>query len=164
MTFTKKMLAAFSILFLVTACETPSQTGSSVNGGGANGMGGDSNIGEDGTGRIPGTDISDRVFFDYDSSVIRSDGQDTLKAQAGWLKKNPGSKVTIEGHCDERGTREYNIALGERRANAVKNYLVSQGVSASRISTVSYGKERPAVVGSNEEAYAKNRRGVTIVQ
>jgi peptidoglycan-associated lipoprotein len=165
MTLTKKMLAAFSVLFLVTACETAPTSNTSANGGGVNGMGGEHGVGSDESmGTLPGTNIPDRVFFDYDSSVVRPDGQDTLREQAGWLKEHAGTHVTIEGHCDERGTREYNLALGERRANAVKNYLVSQGVVSNRISVVSYGKERPAVVGDNEDAWAKNRRGVTVVQ
>ncbi len=165
MTMTHKLLAAFSALFLITACETaPNKSGdaSGSGSGGAGGAGGAAS--EEGMGTLPGTDIADRVFFDFDSSVIRPDAQDTLHAQAEWLKKNTDSKVTIEGHCDERGTREYNIALGERRAHSVKTYLVGLGVAASRISSTSYGKERPAVVGSNEEAWAKNRRGVTVIQ
>ena len=116
---------------------------------------------------IPGSETnakaSDRVFFDYDSSVLSATAHKTVGKQAAWLKKNSGAKVTVEGHCDERGTREYNLALGARRAAAVKNQLVSLGVDASRISTVSYGKERPAVVGSNSAAWAENRRSVTIV-
>jgi len=111
----------------------------------------------------PGVRASDRVFFDYNSSVVKSDERPTLDRQATWLKKNPKVKVTVEGHCDERGTREYNLALGERRAHAAKKYLVAAGISANRISTISYGKERPAVVGSNESAYAQNRRAVTIL-
>ena len=108
--------------------------------------------------------IGDRVFFDFDKSAVRSDGAQTLNAQAAWLQKYPGVSVVVEGHCDERGTREYNLALGERRANAVKEYLVSRGISANRVSTISYGKERPAVLGSNESAWAQNRRGVTVVK
>src|ERR1700724_1135560 len=105
----------------------------------------------------------DRVFFAYDQSTISSEGQQILQRQSEWLKRYPQVSVTIEGHCDERGTREYNLALGERRAQAVKNVLVAHGISASRMSTISYGKERPAVVGSSEEAYAQNRRAVTTV-
>jgi len=105
----------------------------------------------------------DRVFFAFDRSDISSEAQQTLTRQADWLRRYPNVTVTIEGHCDERGTREYNLALGERRAQAVKNVLVALGIPASRISTISYGKERPAVVGSTEEAYAQNRRGVTTV-
>lgn len=106
----------------------------------------------------------DRVFFDYDSSTLTAEGRSTLERQAAWLNQYPNVGITIEGHCDERGTREYNLALGERRAQAVKNYLISLGVPADRLNTISYGKERPAVMGSDEMSWAKNRRGVTTVQ
>src|SRR3981189_2897729 len=92
--------------------------------------------------------VGDRVYFDTDQSVVREDGRQTLGKQAEWLKKYTNYPITIEGKCDERGTREYNLALGERRANAVKQYLVAQGVPAQRVNTISYGKERPEVVGS----------------
>ena len=107
--------------------------------------------------------VGDRVFFDYDSADLDADAQELLQAQAAWLKQNNKSSIIIEGHCDERGTREYNLALGERRAQAVKNYLNGLGVSASSMSTISYGKERPAVVGSNDDAWGQNRRSVTKV-
>ena len=107
--------------------------------------------------------VGDRVYFDTDMSNIREDGRATLAKQAEWLKRYTNYPITIEGKCDERGTREYNLALGERRAQAVKNVLVASGIPPSRISTISYGKERPAVVGSSEEAYAQNRRAVTTV-
>jgi peptidoglycan-associated lipoprotein len=106
---------------------------------------------------------SDRVFFGYDSSELDSSAQDTLRKHAEWMQKNSSVRITIEGHCDERGTREYNLALGDRRAEAVKGYLVSLGLSAGRINTVSYGRERPDAVGSDDESYAKNRRGVTVI-
>jgi peptidoglycan-associated lipoprotein len=105
----------------------------------------------------------DRVFFAYDQSDISAEGQQILQRQAEWLKRYGQVTVTIEGHCDERGTREYNLALGERRAAAVRNVLVAMGVSPGRIKTISYGKERPIVVGSSEEGYAQNRVGVTTV-
>lgn len=105
---------------------------------------------------------SDRIFFDLDSSSVDSNDQATLQSQAQWLAKFPEKRITVEGHCDERGTREYNLALGERRANATKNALVALGVSTTRITTVSYGKERPDATGSDEEAYARNRRAVTV--
>jgi peptidoglycan-associated lipoprotein len=107
--------------------------------------------------------IGDRVLFDTDQSTLAPPARGTVEKQAAWMKKYPRVTVTIEGHCDERGTREYNLALGERRAIAVKNYLVSLGVEAARIKTISYGKERPAVVGSTQQAWAQNRRGVTVV-
>ncbi|MBV8089371.1 MAG: peptidoglycan-associated lipoprotein Pal [Alphaproteobacteria bacterium] len=106
----------------------------------------------------------DRVFFAFDRSDITPEAQEILTRQADWLRRYPNVTVTIEGHCDERGTREYNLALGERRAQAAKNVLVAAGISASRISTISYGKERPIVVGSNEEAWAQNRVAITTVQ
>ena len=108
--------------------------------------------------------VGDRVFFDTDQSTIRQDGRDVLNRQAEWLKKYTNYQITMAGHCDERGTREYNLALGERRANAAKQYLVAQGIPASRIQTISYGKERPDPVGSDEAAWARNRRAVTELQ
>lgn len=106
---------------------------------------------------------SDRVFFELDSHTLTQEGRQTLDAQAQWLNSNPRVTVTVEGHADERGTREYNIALGERRATAARLYLESRGVTAGRMQTVSYGKERPEVVGSGEDSYARNRRAVTVV-
>jgi len=106
---------------------------------------------------------SDRIFFDFDQYNVDAQDQATLQSQAQWLARNPAVRVTLEGHADERGTRDYNIALGERRANAAKNYLATLGVDPSRINVISYGKERPAAIGSNEEAWAQNRRAVTVV-
>jgi peptidoglycan-associated lipoprotein len=105
---------------------------------------------------------SDRVFFDTDRYDIDAEDRATLQSQAQWLAKYPNNRVTIEGHCDERGTRDYNIALGERRANAAKNALVGLGVDPSRITTISYGKERPDALGSDEGSWARNRRAVSI--
>ena len=104
----------------------------------------------------------DRIFFDTDRFNVDTADQSTLQAQAQWLSRYPNKRIVVEGHCDERGTRDYNLALGERRANAAKNYLASLGVDASRIQTVSHGKEKPAAEGSNEQAWAINRRAVTI--
>lgn len=106
---------------------------------------------------------SDRVFFDYDSAELSDEGRVILGRQADWMKFNSDATFLVEGHCDERGTRDYNLALGERRATAVKNYLVALGVDSDRINTVSYGKERPIDPRSTAEAWAKNRRGVTTV-
>ncbi|MBL8649550.1 MAG: peptidoglycan-associated lipoprotein Pal [Sphingopyxis sp.] len=106
---------------------------------------------------------SDRIFFGFDQYNVDAEDQATLASQAQWLQRNSAVRVLLEGHADERGTRDYNIALGERRANAAKNYLASLGVDPSRIEVISYGKERPAELGSTEEAYAKNRRAVTVV-
>ncbi len=106
---------------------------------------------------------SDTVLFGTDMIDIDSTARAILDRQAAWLKKYPAVRVTIEGHADERGTREYNLALGDRRANSAKNYLAAAGISASRISTISYGKERPVATGSDESAWAQNRRAVTVV-
>ena len=107
--------------------------------------------------------VGDRIFFDTDSYTVDDEDRPILNAQAQWLQRNPNVRVTIEGHADERGTREYNLALGDRRANAAKNYLAGQGIAESRMTVISYGKERPAALGSDEEAWAKNRRSVTII-
>ena len=107
--------------------------------------------------------VGDRVFFAYDSAELDADAQELLLYQATWFKEHDIQSITIEGHCDERGTREYNLALGEKRAQAVKDYLLTYGISGNRIAVISYGKERPAVVGSNEGAWSQNRRSVTKV-
>ena len=104
----------------------------------------------------------DRIFFDTDKFNVDAEDQSTLQRQAQWLAQYPNVRVTVEGHADERGTREYNLALGERRANSAKNYLASLGVDASRVQTVSYGKERPQALGSDEQSWAQNRRAVTV--
>lgn len=137
-------------------------SGSDMGGMGANGMAPVNGV-------TPGTqqdlvvNVGDRVFFGYDESEISAEGKATLDRQAAWLKQYPSVTVTIEGHADERGTREYNLALGERRAASVKSYLLSQGVEASRLNTISYGKERPAVTDPSPAGWAQNRRGVTVV-
>ena len=118
---------------------------------------------------IPGSaqdfrvNVGDTVHFAFDQYNVEDSDKQILGRQASWLQKYPQVRVTIEGHCDERGTREYNRALGARRANAVKEYLVSQGISTGRIETVSYGKERPICTESNESCWAQNRRGVTVL-
>lgn len=121
------------------------------------------------TGPTPGSQAdfiasvtSDRVFFGTDKSDIDDEARNTLRSQAQWLQRYPQKRITVEGHCDERGTREYNLALGERRANAAKNYLAALGIDPGRITTISYGKERPAALGSDEAAWAQNRRAVTV--
>jgi peptidoglycan-associated lipoprotein len=106
---------------------------------------------------------SDTVHFSLDQYDIDAEAQGILNSQATWLAAHPDVRITIEGHCDERGTREYNLALGDRRANSAKNYLAARGVAASRITTISYGKERPIALGSDEQSWAQNRRAVTIV-
>ena len=107
-------------------------------------------------------DVPDRIFFAYDSYSLANGAQDTLAKQAKWLKANGSVTISIEGHADERGTREYNLALGDRRANAAKDFLMAQGISSSRITTISFGKERPVNAASNKKAWAQNRRSVTV--
>ena len=106
--------------------------------------------------------VPDRVFFATNESVLTTASRETLRKQAAWLRKNSEITIVLEGHADERGTREYNLALGERRANAAKDYLMSQGISSNRVTTISYGKERPVKSGSNDTAWAQNRRSVTV--
>lgn len=165
-----KILTLLTILsFGLAACETPpaidggaGADANTVTEAGINSAGlGSENQGAGGGYLAPG--VLDTVNFDYDSSAIRSDAQAILEAQAKYLKET-GKTIIVEGHCDERGTREYNLALGERRANSVKQALVSLGVEAGRISTISYGKERPLDGGTDEAAFAKNRRGVTVAK
>lgn len=107
--------------------------------------------------------VGDRVFFDTDRHDLTSDAQYVLSKQAQWFAANPGTTAVIEGHADERGTREYNLALGARRANSARAFLISQGVEASRLRAVSFGKERPVALGSSEQAWSQNRRDVTVV-
>lgn len=154
----KKVLCLVAALVLVSACDTLGINA----GGGYNGGRGNVNA-RPGTQEDLVVNVGDRVFFEFNKSDLSDEARATLDRQATWLKKYGRVHVTIEGHCDERGTREYNLALGERRATAVKNYLVSDGIAASRIKTISYGKERPAVLGHNEAAWAQNRRAVTVV-
>jgi peptidoglycan-associated lipoprotein len=159
-----KLLSMFAAMLLLAACESASDQGNAAAGGGTA-------TGNQQTTRVvPGSsedfvqNVGDRVFFDYDRSDLKPEARQTLERQAAWLKQYSNVRLQIEGHCDERGTREYNLALGERRANATKNYLVALGIPASRLSTISYGKERPAVLGSNETSWAQNRRAVSVVQ
>jgi peptidoglycan-associated lipoprotein len=158
-----RLMSAFAALLLLAACEsTPSETGNAGNTGAGSGNSA-SQI-------VPGSqqdlvaNVGDRVFFDTNKWNIRADQRAVLDRQAEWLKRFPQVTVTIEGHADERGTREYNLALGAKRAAAAKNYLVAAGINPNRIDTISYGKERPEVVGSNEEAWRQNRRAVTVVK
>ena len=167
----KLIVSAFLVLF-VAACATKPKDAADSSGSGSSSSDSsvEGTISETaGSGIVKGSqedlivNVGDRVFFGYDSSDLDSDALELLQDQVAWLKQNSNVSVTIEGHCDERGTREYNLALGEKRAQAVKNYLIGLGISPDRVSTVSYGKERPAVVGSNDGAWAQNRRSVTIV-
>jgi peptidoglycan-associated lipoprotein len=150
-----KIFGALAAVTLLAACATQEQaaTGAAA-----------------ATGPVPGSqedlvaNVGDRIFFDLDRSTVRTDGQQTLDRQAAWLAKYPSVNVQIAGNCDERGTTEYNIALGQRRANAASNYLRAKGVAAARMSTISYGKDRPTDPGSNEQAWAQNRNAITSVR
>jgi peptidoglycan-associated lipoprotein len=163
-----KILSLLSALLLVGACatepeDTDGNTGTGASSGASSASSGGAVAVEPGTIQDFIVNVGDRVFFDFDKSTLTAKAQETLDKQAAWLSRVPSATILIEGHCDERGTREYNLALGERRATAVKDYLISKGVAASRIKTISYGKERPAVLGSNEWAWSQNRRGVTTI-
>jgi peptidoglycan-associated lipoprotein len=153
---------AAAVLALAACKENPDNSGT-TSGGGSTASGG--SMSSSGPTRGSREDfiqnVGDRVFFDFDKSDIKAEGRQTLQKQATWLNQYASVTVTIAGNCDDRGTREYNLALGNRRATAVKNALVALGVSAARIQTISYGKERPAVVGDNEQAWAQNRNGIT---
>jgi peptidoglycan-associated lipoprotein len=151
-----KLLGALAAVSLLAACSSGDQTGAAT-GAGA-------------TGPRPGSqedlvaNVGDRVFFDFNRSNIRADQRATLERQAAWMGRFPEVQVMVEGHADERGTREFNLALGQRRANAARDVLVAGGVAAARVSTISYGKDRPAALGSNEQAWSQNRRAVTVVR
>ncbi|MCC7272413.1 MAG: peptidoglycan-associated lipoprotein Pal [Alphaproteobacteria bacterium] len=172
-----KILSLLAAVLLVAACESTPETASpdtsassSTTTSDTTGVGGRTGVQSQGMGDVtPGSqrdlevNVGDRIFFDTDRSDLNPEARETVGRQAEWLRRYPNVRVTIEGHADERGTREYNLALGERRAVAVRNYLVALGIPANRVGTISYGKERPAVVGSNESAWAQNRRAVTAV-
>lgn len=121
-------------------------------------------------GVVPGSqqdlvvNVGDRIFFGYDQYDLTAEARATVERQATWLKTYANVSVIVEGHCDERGTREYNLALGEKRAMAVRNYLIANGVAPNRVQTISYGKERPVILGSDNTSWAQNRRGVLVVQ
>jgi peptidoglycan-associated lipoprotein len=155
-----RMIAVAAAFLMLAACSsTPEQPAGPAGPGGPTGA---SRFGPGSQQDLAAT-AGDRVFFAFDSAQISSEGQQILQRQVDWLRRYPNVSITIEGHCDERGTREYNLALGERRAAAAKNVLVAAGIPAARISTISYGKERPIVPGSTEDAYAQNRVAVTTV-
>lgn len=153
----KKLVAILFALVFAVSCQ--SKSGSDMSG----------NVGGGGANATPGSEadlvhnVGDRVFFDLDSSSLSSESQATLTRQAAWLKNFSTHAVTVEGHCDERGTREYNLALGARRAESAKKFLVRSGIESSRVHTISYGKERPAEVGTGESVWSLNRRAVTVV-
>jgi peptidoglycan-associated lipoprotein len=159
-----KLIGVFAALALLAGCShkpetTGGETGGSTaiesNGGGMATPGSEADLQQN---------VGDRVFFALDKSELSQEARATLNRQAAWLKKYPSVRVTIEGHCDERGTREYNMALGARRANVVRVFLVALGIDGGRLSTVSYGAERPAVLGTGESVWSQNRRAVTVVQ
>ncbi|XDZ71291.1 peptidoglycan-associated lipoprotein Pal [Alphaproteobacteria bacterium LSUCC0744] len=171
----QRILALFAVAFLFAACETASN----VSGDSASGSSTGSSTGSaaasaasSSSSTTAATQMSDAeklaqvgntVYFGFDSSELDGEAQATLDRQAAFLNVNPTMVVIIEGHADERGTREYNLALGDRRAVSVRDYLLAKGLNAARIRTVSYGKERPSVVGSNEDSWAKNRRAATVL-
>jgi peptidoglycan-associated lipoprotein len=165
-----KFLSVFAALVLVVGCEsTSSQSGSGTSYGSSSATTGSTTgtavaTAQAGSQEDLSVNVGDRVQFGYDAFDLSADARSVLERQAAWLKSNSGVNVVVEGHCDERGTREYNLALGARRASSVKNYLVALGVADSRISTISYGKERPIAFGSIASDWAINRRGVTVVK
>lgn len=158
-----RSLSLLAAVLLLAACSTSPTTT-------ANTSGGTGTAAETQAGPAPGSredftqNVGDRVFFDFNESSIKPEGRQTLQKQAAWLQKYTNVTVTVEGHCDDRGTREYNLALGAKRAAAVKNYLVAAGINPNRVDTISYGKERPEVLGDNENAWRQNRRAVTVVK
>lgn len=170
-----KLLSLIAAAALLAACSSDPETTGDTTGAGATASTGTTGAGTQGVtsqavaGPAAGSqedllvNVGDRVFFGYDRSDLSAAAQGTVETLAAWLNTYPQVTVTVEGHADERGTRDYNLALGERRANAVRDFLVALGVDPNRMSTISYGKERPAVLGSNEEAWAQNRRGVFVV-
>ena len=187
----QRLIALFAVAFFVAACETASQTStdsagdttasstsstasasgssstaSTASSGSASSGSASSGSASSGSTTSPAdtlATIGNTVYFSYDSAALDGNSKGSLFRQAAFLNANPTLTVTIEGHCDERGTREYNLALGERRAAAARDYLLAQGVDPARIKVISYGKERPAMAGSNEESWAKNRRAATVL-
>ena len=164
----RNFITIIAATFILAACATtPPETPSSVSSASSSSSSTVSLVQDgvyvgDETIEMLAVDVPDRVFFAYDSYALTSAAQSTLSKQAKWLKANPSVTISVEGHADERGTREYNLALGDRRANAAKDYLMSQGISSNRVTTISYGKERPVKSGSNDTAWAQNRRSVTV--
>ncbi len=166
-----KFLTLLAAAALLAACEsTPEESAATTSAGTTAGSGDSSSVS---SGSMPSLDpksqewlvvnVGDRVFFDYDRSDLKPEARETAEKVAAWLLTYPDVILSLEGHADERGTREYNLALGERRANSVRSYLAALGIDDNRLSTISYGKERPAVLGSNESAWAQNRRSVFVV-
>ncbi len=166
-----QLLGPFVAVLLLAACETAPEETAVTTGEGEAAESAEMAAVEAAAlpGPTPGTQddltakYGDRVFFDFDKYSLKAPARGTIMGWATWLNEFPAVTAIIEGHADERGTREYNLALGERRSTSTKNYLVALGIDPNRVETISYGKERPAVGGSNEEAWAQNRRGVLVV-
>ena len=153
-----KMLGAFAAVALLAACAQQTKTAQTGTGAAAT------------SGPVPGSEedlvanVCDRVFYDFKKSNLKPDARATLDRQSAWLAKYPSVTVQVAGNCDERGTEEYNLALGQRRANSAASYLEAKGVAKSRVSTSSYGKDRPTAAGDNEQAWAQNRNAITSVK
>ena len=160
----KKLLASICAVLLVSACTAKQgfeTYGDEATGGWKEGVN-IADLDETGMTKAFRSETNDVVYFALNSSTLDATAKADLRAQAEWLKKNPKALIVVEGRCDERGTREYNLALGERRANMAASYLMANGVAANRIRTISYGKDKPVVLGSNEEAWAQNRSATTV--
>ena len=164
----QRILAIVAATFLLAACETASQVSgdsasTSASSSASSSAASSSSASAEKTPAEKLAQVGDTVNFDFDSAELTVSARSTLNRQTAFLSLNPDLMIVIEGHADERGTREYNLALGERRASAVRDYLVAKGINAARVRTVSYGKERPAVSGSDEAAWSKNRRANTVL-
>ena len=157
-----KVFAAFAALSLLTACG-----GGNSNTGASTGLGATA---QPPSGPAAGSEadlvanVGDRVYFDFNRNALSDDAKSTLTRQAAWMQRYPQVQVQVAGNCDDRGTAEYNLALGERRANAARDFLVAQGVTADRISTISYGKDRPTALGDDEQSWQQNRNAITSVR
>ena len=159
----QRIFAVVAVTFLLAACETASQVSGDSASTSASSTASSSAASAEKTSAEKLAQVGNTVNFDFDSAELTVSARSTLNRQSAFLSVNPDLMIVIEGHADERGTREYNLALGERRATAVRDYLVAKGINAARVRTVSYGKERPAVSGSDEAAWAKNRRATTVL-
>ncbi|MEX1204226.1 MAG: peptidoglycan-associated lipoprotein Pal [Dongiaceae bacterium] len=164
--FASNLATVFAAVLLLAACTSKPESAADTSG---TGQASGTQTAAVASAAAPGSqedlvvNVGDRVFFDYDRYELKPEARAQLEKQAAWLRNFPQVTVTVEGHADERGTREYNLALGERRADSARNYLIALGVDANRVRVISYGKERPAMVGSDETAWAQNRRAVTVV-
>ena len=162
----QRILAIVAATFLLAACETASQVSGDSASASASNTASSSSASSSAADKTPAeklAQVGDTVNFGFDSAELTVSARSTLNRQAAFLSLNPDLMIVIEGHADERGTREYNLALGDRRATAVRDYLVAKGINSARVRTVSYGKERPALAGSDEAAWAKNRRAATVL-